>query len=45
MTRKQLRAAYNHAYRMYSRTHSRSWERCMRALNLELMKLSTGRGR
>mgnify|MGYP001570317961 CR=1 FL=1 len=37
MTRKQLRQAYNRAYAMYQRTHSRAWERALRRLNLELM--------
>lgn len=42
MTRKQLRAAYAVAHRMYSQTHSRAWERRMRELNLQLMALSVG---
>lgn len=45
MTRRELRAAYNHAFYRYSLTRSEKWHRRMCILNLELMKLSTGRGR
>jgi hypothetical protein len=40
MTRKQLRQAFNRAWKMYQRTHSRAWERALRKANLELMKLA-----
>ncbi len=43
MTRRQLRKAYDHAFKQYSLTHSEKWYRRMCVLNLELMKLSTGR--
>lgn len=45
MTRRELRAAYNHAFSCWKLYRTRKWEAQVKALNLELMKLSTGRGR
>lgn len=45
MTRKQLRAAYNHAYSCWKLYRTRKWEARVKALNLALMQESTRRAR
>lgn len=43
--RRKLRADYNYAFRMYTLTRWRGWERRLRELNLALMQESTRRAR
>lgn len=45
MTRRQLRAAFNHAHAMWTKTRSHKWYFAMRAANLALMQESTRRAR